>query len=320
MNNYEIIKECKIIHEYINDIITNSEQELDDISFKNIKTTLDIFDKMYSHVYEKTKEKEPEQLKINCPCPHCNNNVNISDVIDYAYVCEDCDENYYLGEGDLGFAWWEEDFDPVLLKNDFYLQLSFDVKEGNVIIGTESSSGAEYNCKTTKDLRNAIESYACNYLDYEEEHEYSIQIWETEEDRDRGESFFDLETFETLNDAIAEARRLYNKNSYACVEVVDDSDAYYNQDNMSEDFYIKGETISKVSQELFDEYLDKWTDHEDLPFSNDKLYCETKKGYAAIDNSSGNCWTENFETEKETFDWLLGLDLEMEGDDNELCW
>ena len=47
--------------------------------------------------------------------------------------------------------------------------------------------------------------------------EKSIKIWETEDDRDRGESFY----YVTMTDnPINEAKKLYNLMSYACVEVV----------------------------------------------------------------------------------------------------
>ena len=52
-----------------------------------------------------------------------------------------------------------------------------DVEEKNVIIGTESSSGAEYECRNIADLRKAITSYAYNYLNYENDETYSIKIW-----------------------------------------------------------------------------------------------------------------------------------------------
>lgn len=47
------------------------------------------------------------------------------------------------------------------------LEVSYE--DGTVIIGTESSSGAEYPCSTKEDLKKAFSEYVDNYVGYEDE-------------------------------------------------------------------------------------------------------------------------------------------------------
>jgi hypothetical protein len=51
---------------------------------------------------------------------------------------------------------------------------------------------------------------------------YTIKVWETEEDRDMGESFI-FENYHFKEDAIDRAEKIYARNNYACVEVEDDN-------------------------------------------------------------------------------------------------
>jgi len=55
--------------------------------------------------------------------------------------------------------------------------------------------------------------------------DYTIKYWETETDRDRGESNIYNPINETdLSDVKSQAERLYYRESFACVEVVRDAD------------------------------------------------------------------------------------------------
>ncbi len=142
---------------------------------------------------------------------------------------------------------------------------------------------------------------------------YRIEIWYTEEARDMGEGFDYLEKFTSLKDAINQARTLYDSNGYACIEVIGiNGKTLYNRDKDSEDFYIHYSRISKVSQEVVKNYIDNWCEHREQTFSNNKLYCEENDIFVAIDNTSGDCFVEEFNTEKEVFNWLLDLEEEKE--------
>ena len=54
------------------------------------------------------------------------------------------------------------------IEDDFMLEICFDKEENILVIGTESSSGAKYNCKTLEDLEEAFKDYINNYIDIEE--------------------------------------------------------------------------------------------------------------------------------------------------------
>ena len=65
---------------------------------------------------------------------------------------------------------------------------------------------------------------------------------------------------------------------------------------------------------MLNEYINKWTKKEELPISVNLLYCKDGNKYIAIDNSTNNCWVEEFSSEKEVQNWLLKKDLEGEID------
>ena len=52
------------------------------------------------------------------------------------------------------------------LKEDIMLEINYDKINNSVIIGTENSSGAEYHCSDIEDLKNSINEYIDNYIDY----------------------------------------------------------------------------------------------------------------------------------------------------------
>lgn len=56
------------------------------------------------------------------------------------------------------------------LEDDLDLEISFSKEEQLVYIGTETSSGAKYNCETIEDLKKAINEYVDDYvIDYAKE-------------------------------------------------------------------------------------------------------------------------------------------------------
>lgn len=74
-----------------------------------------------------------------------------------------------------------------------------------------------------------------------EENNFKIKIWDTEDDRDNGYAFDYLNTFETKEEAITEAKSLMKLNDYACVEVLDkeEKEVYYWSDGETEEVYEK---------------------------------------------------------------------------------
>lgn len=65
--------------------------------------------------------------------------------------------------------------------------------------------------------------------------------------------------------------------------------------------------IFKISNDYYDELLEKKEKHEFT--CNDKrlFIIENKDGFTAIDNSSGDLFTVDFKTRTGAYIWLLGL-------------
>ena len=53
---------------------------------------------------------------------------------------------------------------------------------------------------------------------------YSIKVWETEQDRDTGESFI-AEIITNKQEAIEKAEKMYYKQDFSAIEVIDENDA-----------------------------------------------------------------------------------------------
>ena len=91
-----------------------------------------------------------------------------------------------------------------------------------------------------------------------------------------------------------------------------ENESLYCCDDESEEFYFDNEKISFVSEEIASEYINNWVNHKEQTFKGDLLYCKEDNVYVAIDNTSGDCWVEEFSSEKEAQDWLFGKDKELE--------
>ena len=177
MSDYETMRESKVAYNYINDILENSEIRMDTESVKEMKNALEILDMMYSGAYSNIKNNElkKEQLITDACCKNCNNQLLISDNIDYSYQCEKCDENFYDFEAISDSVWYrEEKKEHLELPSSFNLDLSFDKDNEIVYIGTESSSGAKYKCSNADEFIKDVEMYCNNYLTYEEEKEVEL--------------------------------------------------------------------------------------------------------------------------------------------------
>ena len=147
------------------------------------------------------------------------------------------------------------------------------------------------------------------YLNY-----YEIEIWETEEDRDQGYGFIYDESFNDLDDAIKEAKKLYKKNNYASIEVLNNNnEVFFFKDNETEEYFFNNDKVVKVDAVVVDKYINNWIDKKELPIKERKIYCEMiVGGYLAVDNSNDECYVEEFETEKEAQMWLFGKEKENE--------
>ena len=238
--------------------------------------------------------------------------------INYSYQCTECDENYYDFEVDTNKVWYKKDLEEdKQLNSSFDLQLNYDYEDKTVYIGTENSSGAKYKCNNIEQLINSIETYCYNYLNYSEK--YLIEIWETEWHRDAGEGYVFDESFDNYDEVLNRARQLFEDNNFASIEILDNNGkAIYCRDSESEEFYNDGERISCVDETILNNYIQNWNEHKEQIFNNSRLYCKSGDLFIAIDDTTGNCWTEEFKSEKDAQEWLLGKKIEKGDIENEI--
>lgn len=312
MNKLELLKKQKNLYENILEVLKSGY--INNNLSNSLEHSLDELKEVYNMTYSDISEKE---LKTEACCKNCNNNLLISDNVEYSYQCTECDENFYDFEVDEKIVWYKKnDEGDRKLKSSFYLDISFDKEENDVCIGTDSSSGANYECSSIDELIKSIKDYCYSYLEYEE---YSIEYWETDWHRDAGEGMYYDKTFSSYDAAIKKARELFIDNNYASIEVLDsNNEAVYCRDDESEEFYFDDDKISCVDSDVVNKYIDNWTNKKEQTFSGDKLYCSDNNLYIGVDNSTGNCWVEEFNTEKEVQKWLLGKDLNKGGIENEI--
>lgn len=111
MTEWEIIKESKQAWELLNDLFENS-QIASDNDKSNMRRCMNSLSNVYGIAWEMMSEntKDCELLKTDgfVRCPRCNNKLYISDLIGYAYLCPNCDENMYYTECEIEKVWWNE--------------------------------------------------------------------------------------------------------------------------------------------------------------------------------------------------------------------
>lgn len=108
MNNYNFLKRLKIFYESIEELLNSEKMNLDDNFFGILDNTKNTISKLYEKTYKIIKNNNENSLETKEDCPQCSEKLKISDLIDYDYVCEDCDENFYSFEVDSNYIWYEE--------------------------------------------------------------------------------------------------------------------------------------------------------------------------------------------------------------------
>src|SRR5574344_1322380 len=115
MSDYEILKESKQAYEILNDLVENCPllEDIEDTKslemirkINNIKGTMETLTDFYNKAWENLSINGKE-LETQVKCPRCNRNLVISDLIGYAYLCKNCDENYYYTECEVEESWWK---------------------------------------------------------------------------------------------------------------------------------------------------------------------------------------------------------------------
>lgn len=186
ISNYETLKKAKISYEGINDILKFSNIRMDTETAKELDNAADILKDLYEIVYStiKNNSKEHIDLQLGTKCPDCDDNLYISDIVDYSYLCQSCDKNFY----------------------DF---------------------------------------------------EIDDKVW-------------------------------------------------YLKDNN----YLNSEIIEKVDRSIIGEYISCWEECKPLPVDKEMIYAQDGELFLAIDNTSNECYVEEFKTEEDVLKWFNGLEKE----------
>ncbi len=180
ISDYETLKKAKISYEGINDILKFSNIRMDTETVKELDNAVNILKDLYEIVYStiKNNPKEHIDLQLGTKCPDCNDNLCISDLADYSYLCQSCDKNFY----------------------DF---------------------------------------------------EVNDKVW-------------------------------------------------YLKDNN----YLNSEMIEKVDRSIIGEYISCWEEGKPLPVDKDMIYAQDGDLFIAVDNTSNECYVEEFKTEEDVIKWF----------------
>lgn len=180
ISDYETLKKAKISYEGINDILKFSNIRMDTETVKELDNAVNILKDLYEIVYStiKNNPKEHIDLQLGTKCPDCNDNLCISDLADYSYLCQSCDKNFY----------------------DF---------------------------------------------------EVNDKVW-------------------------------------------------YLKDNN----YLNSEMIEKVDRNIIGEYISCWEEGKPLPVDKDMIYAQDGDLFIAVDNTSNECYVEEFKTEEDVIKWF----------------
>ena len=180
ISDYETLKKAKISYEGINDILKFSNIRMDTETVKELDNAVNILKDLYEIVYStiKNNPKEHIDLQLGTKCPDCNDNLCISDLADYSYLCQSCDKNFY----------------------DF---------------------------------------------------EVNDKVW-------------------------------------------------YLKDNN----YLNSEMIETVDRSIIGEYISCWEEGKPLPVDKDMIYAQDGDLFIAVDNTSNECYVEEFKTEEDVIKWF----------------
>lgn len=190
-----------------------------------------------------------------------------------------------------------QDEDEIFLNGDLKTELKNKLFKTKVF--NSKGSKVRYNLGTYE--RAFINKKLLKDYEYKQ---FCIKYWETENDRDQGYAS-EMVTFGDFEEVLKEARESFEDNNWDSMEISDsNNNLYFFKDNQSEEFYINDLRITKVSHELLTKYVDNWVDKKELPIKEELIYCEDKNKYIAVDNTSSDCFVEEFDNEKDTLKYL----------------
>ncbi len=111
MSDYETLRECKIAYEILLNLLKDCPIiSDDDVKTRNeLSNILNILTNVYSNAWELISENTNtyNQLETNSTDKE-GHKLIISDLIDYSYLCESCNENYYDFEVISENVWYKD--------------------------------------------------------------------------------------------------------------------------------------------------------------------------------------------------------------------
>lgn len=118
----EKLKKIKLGYEFINNTLNCKDAKLNietEIQLENIKEILkELYEKTYLKAYKNDNSRK--ELIANICCLDCGSKLYISDLIDYSYVCLECDKNLYDFEVNTDKNWYnEEDINQTEISSSF---------------------------------------------------------------------------------------------------------------------------------------------------------------------------------------------------------
>lgn len=109
MNNYDLLKKIKLVYENIVDLMNSENLELNYYLGSSLDNAKSALSKLYDKVYKTIRNNNKKFLEADCTCLFCRNKLKVSDLINYEYVCENCDENFYHYEVTDENVWYKKE-------------------------------------------------------------------------------------------------------------------------------------------------------------------------------------------------------------------
>lgn len=191
----------------------------------------------------------------------------------------------------------------ILDDNEFFLNgdITNELKEKlfSTKVFQRTKSKVKYNLGTyerVKFKKNLIEDYKYK--------KFYIRYIKAEKSENHYVSYY-YKKYDTFGEALESSRKLFEKNNWDCLEIVDVIDnVIFFKDKNIKDFHIGNKVISRISKNLYDEYSLCLNNGKELPIDSDLVYTFFDNKYIAIDKNFNND-TKNFHSEIAAQKWLL---------------
>lgn len=72
---------------------------------------------------------------------------------------------------------------------------------------------------------------------------------------------------------------------------------------------LETQEIEEWTPEEVSDFIDIWAEDRKKA-KRTRVLCRDKDAWVAVDNSTGDCWVEDFVSKKDAIDWLNGKELE----------